>query len=293
MASQNTGAGGNFQYAGQRSRSYPARQVRSVRLENQRNEIRFIKLRNGAGENLVGFGTVQGVLPCFAPAALWREKLTGDRYAGASTPAGGRLSAASVGAASFATRALLYRNGSYDTVAAAAVGKRRVGLRNGGIDERQNTWRPQGLRTREPDKTILRSAPKQKVPRVRQRSSVVEREAHPISGSGNGDDAVGRAFGCGIADDEKIVIIVDEFYCGGQKPSHRCSTLTDKFCVGRLELGDKSSDLLGWRGNRGDTLLHVVVAAPYRRSERRDATTYEHAPRNGRKRREVCFIAAV
>ena len=121
---------------------------------------------------------------------------------------------------------------------------RRFRLRDGGFDERQNPGRSQRFHFGQADKAVLFAAAEQQMQRIRQRHPVIEREAGAIGRGGERHDAVGRAFRGGIADHEKIIVVIDQLDRRGQELAKFRPQCADEPGVRRVEFGDKPGQLV-------------------------------------------------
>src|SRR6202162_5952016 len=87
---------------------------------------------------------------------------------------------------------LFFRDGSNDQLASAAPRQRPFSLRDGSSDKFLNLWTRQRRRGLDPDKTVLAAAAGEKLRRIGERGSVVERQPNSVRSCGNGQDAIGR-----------------------------------------------------------------------------------------------------
>src|ERR1700722_1897719 len=112
--------------------------------------------------------------------------------------------------------------------------------------------------------------------RIRKRRAIVERKAHSVCSRGNRDDAIGRAFARTVADDEEIVVVVDQFVRGGKPFAERLAHRANQRLIFRLEFVDELLEcLFGISGRSRSGLrgcLHAVSPPRNLLPRYRDAT---------------------
>lgn len=80
--------------------------------------------------------------------------------------------------------------------------------------------------------------------RIGEAGAVIKGQADSAGASGNGKNAVRRAF-CGtVTDYEEVVIVIDELVGGRQSLAEHFAHCTDQRLVPRIELADEASELL-------------------------------------------------
>src|SRR5450432_4020811 len=113
------------------------------------------------------------------------------------------------------------------------------------------------------DETVLAAAAKQQLVRIGERGPVVERQPNSIRRCRDRDNAIGRSLGRTASNDEKVVVVVDQFICRWQALAQHFSRCPDQCCIFRIEFVDKARKLLlacGSALRSGSRSLHNGVS---------------------------------
>ena len=102
----------------------------------------------------------------------------------------------------------------------------------------------------ETDETILAAAALEDFVRVGESGTPVEAEANAFRVGGDGDEGGGGAVGSGETEDEELVIVVDDFDCGGETFAEDGAAGLDFLCESGVEFGEEAGDLFIGRDGR-------------------------------------------
>ena len=155
-------------------------------------------------------------------------------------------------------RALFCADGFNDQWSSAFGGKRRLGFGDGGANQGFDCGFGQGSCAFQADKTDLIATALQDARWVGQASAVVKKESNAVGVGGHRNDAIGGSGSGAEADDEEIVVVVDQFERGGKPPAERGADGPNVAGNFRIEFSEKSGELLGrgWNGSFSGAIGH-------------------------------------